>query len=161
MAYQKRILSTLSLTSLALALAVSTAPGAQAATTHRPSSETSLSTDSTESAYGASRYGADHAVDWFQRRIGNTQYEGLCELAVERAAGSRWYRSAISHWRHSQKHRNYHAPRGAFVFWNTGRWGHVGIADGEGGFYSNWIHHRIGHRDDLDYFANYLGWSWT
>ena len=35
----------------------------------------------------------------------------------------------------------------------------VGIADGNGGFYSSGIDGAIGHQDGLSYFSDYLGWS--
>jgi hypothetical protein len=51
------------------------------------------------------------------------------------------------------------AAAGAFVYWNTSQYGHVGIADGAGGFYSSSVDGAIGHGDSLDYFVNCLGWS--
>jgi hypothetical protein len=105
------------------------------------------------------------AVQWMQANLGDTSLEGYCELAVERAYGtSGQWPSAIDHWygavNAGKAHPgDYSPPVGAFVYWNTSQWGHVGIADGAGGFYSTSVGGAIGHRDNLGYFVNYLGWS--
>ncbi|WP_132878391.1 CHAP domain-containing protein [Tamaricihabitans halophyticus] len=107
----------------------------------------------------------DGAIEWFESKDGDTSYEGLCEKAVENAWGTTGiWPSAIAHWQNEKDSGNAHEgdtnpPRGAFVFWNTSQYGHVGIADGEGGFYSTSVNGAIGHGDDLSYFSNYLGWS--
>ncbi|MCP3801381.1 hypothetical protein NLX83_19165 [Allokutzneria sp. A3M-2-11 16] len=102
----------------------------------------------------------NHAIAWFRARLGSTAFEGYCE----RAARLSWNRtrvhpSAIAHWRaEGPRHTTGRPPRGAFVFWNTSKWGHVGVADGAGGFYSTSVRGRIGHAKSVSYFRNYLGW---
>lgn len=105
------------------------------------------------------------AIEWMDGHAGNTGWEGLCEMAVENAYGTTGvWPSAIAHWQgaidNGKAHPgNWDAPRGAFVYWNTSQWGHVGISDGNGGFYSSSVAGAIGHQGDKSYFVNYLGWS--
>ena len=105
------------------------------------------------------------AIQWMQNHIGATAWEGLCEKAVENAYGTTGvWASAIAHWygaiNAGKAHPgNYSPPKGAFVYWNTSQFGHVGISDGAGGFYSSSIGGAIGHRTGYNYFVNYLGWS--
>jgi hypothetical protein len=105
------------------------------------------------------------AVQWMQANQGDSSLEGYCELAVEKAYGtSGQWPSAIDHWygaiNAGKAHEgDYNPPAGAFVYWNTSQYGHVGIADGAGGFYSTSVNGAIGYSDNLDYFVNYLGWS--
>ncbi len=104
---------------------------------------------------------ADSAIAWYRARTGNTSYEGYCE----KAAADAWHRrtrhpSAIDHWRSSDGARHSgKAPKGAFVFWNTSQYGHVAVADGNGGAWSTSVNHRIGHITNVSYFRNYLGWK--
>ncbi|MEU7474832.1 hypothetical protein AB0A63_02540 [Lentzea sp. NPDC042327] len=102
------------------------------------------------------------AVNWMSSRRGSTAYEGYCERAVRLA----WDRathhaSAIDHWRSSDGTRRTTGtpPKGAFVFWNISQYGHVGIADGNGGFWSTSVGGKIGHAGSVGYFSNYLGWK--
>jgi len=105
------------------------------------------------------------AVEWYKSKSGSTAYEGLCEKAAENAWGTTGvWPSAIAHWegaiRAGKAHKgSTNAPKGAFVYWNTSQFGHVGIADGSGGFYSSSVGGAIGHGGSLSYFGNYLGWS--
>ena len=105
------------------------------------------------------------AIQWMQNHAGNTGWEGLCEKAVENAYGTTGvWASAKAHWQGAinagKAHPgNTNAPRGAFVYWNTSQFGHVGISDGNGGFYSSSINGHIGHASSKSYFVNYLGWS--
>ncbi|HWM00719.1 MAG TPA: CHAP domain-containing protein [Actinophytocola sp.] len=105
------------------------------------------------------------AIQWMQNHAGNSGWEGLCEKAVENAYGTTGvWPSAIAHWHGAinagKAHPgNWDAPRGAFVYWNTSQFGHVGISDGNGGFYSSSVGGAIGHRANKNYFVNYLGWS--
>ncbi len=105
------------------------------------------------------------AIQWMQAKAGQTRWEGLCEMAVENAYGTTGvWPSAIAHWRGAINAGKAHpgdwnAPRGAFVYWNTSQYGHVGISDGNGGFYSSSVGGAIGHRGNKNYFVNYLGWS--
>ena len=106
---------------------------------------------------------ADGAVAWFRNRSGSTAYEGYCEMAVRLA----WDRvthhpSAIDHWNSSDgaKHTTGTPPRGAFVFWNISQYGHVGVSDGNGGFWSTSVNGSIGHPSSIHYFSNYLGWKY-
>ncbi|GAA0512912.1 hypothetical protein A8924_6200 [Saccharopolyspora erythraea NRRL 2338] len=108
---------------------------------------------------------AEGAVEWFKSKQGDTSYEGLCEKAVENAWGTTGvWPSAIAHWQGAVDAGKAHEgdtnpPKGAFVYWNISQYGHVGIADGNGGFYSSGIDGAIGHQDSLSYFGDYLGWS--
>ncbi|RRO16090.1 CHAP domain-containing protein [Saccharopolyspora rhizosphaerae] len=108
---------------------------------------------------------AQGAVEWFQANAGDTSYEGLCEMAVENAYGvTGVWPSAIDHWNGAVAAGKAHTdgstpPAGAFVYWNTSEYGHVGIADGNGGFHSSSVGGTLGHSDSLSYFPNYLGWS--
>lgn len=104
---------------------------------------------------------ANQAISWFSSRNGSTAYQGYCERAVRLA----WNRtthhaSAIEHWRSSDgaRHTTGTPPRGAFVFWNISAYGHVGIADGNGGVWATSVNGAIGHARQ-GYFANYLGWK--
>ncbi|MFS8096815.1 hypothetical protein LFM09_06700 [Lentzea alba] len=102
------------------------------------------------------------AIKWMSDRRGSTAYEGYCERAVRLAWARRTHHaSAIAHWRSSDgaRHTTGRPPKGAFVFWNTSQWGHVGIADGNGGFWSTSVGGRIGHASSTGYFRNYLGWK--
>lgn len=106
------------------------------------------------------------AVQWFQAHIGSKSYEEWCEKAVENAYGtSGVWPSAMDHWNAavsagSAHQGDPHPPLGAFVYWNLDApYGHVGIADGNGGFYSSSVNGAIGHQGSVYYFANYLGWS--
>lgn len=107
----------------------------------------------------------DGAIQWMESKAGDTSYEGMCEMAVENAYGTTGvWPSAIDHWEGAKSAGKAHEgdtnpPKGAFVYWNTSQYGHVGIADGNGGFYSSSVGGAIGHGDSLDYFGNYLGWS--
>ncbi|TWP52502.1 hypothetical protein FKR81_09250 [Lentzea tibetensis] len=102
------------------------------------------------------------AVKWFSDRRGSTAYEHYCERAVRLAwARSTHHASAIDHWRSSDgaRHTTGTPPKGAFVFWNISQWGHVGVADGNGGFWSTGVNGRIGHATSTGYFGSYLGWK--
>lgn len=108
---------------------------------------------------------AQGAVEWFEARAGDTSYEGMCEMAAENAWGvTGVWPSAIEHWNGAVAAGKAHTdgstpPAGAFVYWNISEYGHVGIADGNGGFHSSSVNGAIGHADSTSYFANYLGWS--
>ncbi|HEY3472018.1 MAG TPA: hypothetical protein VGL47_43270 [Amycolatopsis sp.] len=104
---------------------------------------------------------ANQAIAWFSSRNGSTAYQGYCERAVRLA----WNRtthhaSAIEHWRSSDgaRHTTGTPPRGAFVFWNISAYGHVGIADGNGGVWATSVNGAIGHARQ-GYFSHYLGWK--
>jgi hypothetical protein len=105
------------------------------------------------------------AVQWYQAHNGDTSYQGLCEKAAENAYGTTGvWASAIAHWRGAVNAGKAHQgdmnpPLGAFVYWNISQYGHVGIADGNGGFYASSVNGAIGHGDSLNYFSAYLGWS--
>jgi hypothetical protein len=105
------------------------------------------------------------AIQWMQNHAGSTSYEHYCEKAVENAYGTTGvWASAIAHWNGAINAGKAHKgdrnpPKGAFVYWNTSQYGHVGIADGNGGFYSSSVGGHIGHGSSLSYFVNYLGWS--
>lgn len=100
------------------------------------------------------------AIQWMKNRLGSRAYEHYCEKAVENAYGTTGvWASAKQHWQNATVHRNRNAPAGAFVYWNISKWGHVGIADGNGGFYSTGVGGKIGHPGSLGYFSNYVGWS--
>ncbi|OZM71724.1 hypothetical protein CFN78_19460 [Amycolatopsis antarctica] len=102
------------------------------------------------------------AIKWFSSRKGSTEYQGYCE----RAARLSWDRkthhaSAIAHWNSSDgaKHTTGTPPKGAFVFWNISEYGHVGVADGNGGFWATSVGGAIGHASSVNYFNAYLGWK--
>lgn len=102
------------------------------------------------------------AVKWFSDRRGSTAYEHYCERAVRLAWNrSTHHASAIDHWRSSDgaRHTTGRPPKGAFVFWNISQWGHVGVADGNGGFWSTGVNGRIGHAASTSHFGSYLGWK--
>jgi hypothetical protein len=118
--------------------------------------ETDVSTDALGSSKG------DVALKWFASHKGSTAYEHYCEKAVENSFGrSGVYASAIADWnaQGSKRHPgDKKPPRGALVFWKTSQWGHVGVADGAGGFCSTSVNGRIGCAK-LPHFQNYLGWA--
>ena len=105
------------------------------------------------------------AVDWFKARQGNASYEWACEKAVENSYGTTGvWPSAMEHWNGAIQHGRAHPgdrnpPLGAFVYWDVAPYGHVGLSDGAGGFYSTNIHGAIGHLNSLNFAGNYLGWS--
>lgn len=108
----------------------------------------------------------ERAIEWFKAHRGSTAYEEMCELAVEISFGTRGrYASAIADWDAQVHAGRAHPgdrtpPRGALVFWRTSSFGHVAVADGNGGEWSTSVNHRIGHAS-LGYFSNYLGWAWA
>lgn len=108
---------------------------------------------------------APGAVRWFRAHNRDSAYENFCERAVENAWGTTGvWPSASDHWRGAIAAGKAHPadpnpPMGAFVYWRTSRDGHVGIADGHGGFFSSNVSGAIGHGDTLRYFPHYLGWS--
>ena len=106
------------------------------------------------------------AIEWYQSQEGSAEFEGMCELAAENAYGtSGVWPSAIDHWNGAIAAGKAHEgdtnpPAGAFVFWNTSEYGHVGVADGNGGFWASSVGGVIGHSDDFGYYGDvYLGWS--
>ncbi|MDT7788557.1 MAG: hypothetical protein QOF58_6976 [Pseudonocardiales bacterium] len=102
------------------------------------------------------------AVKWMSDRRGSTAYEGYCERAVRLAWNrSTHHASAIEHWRSSDgaRHTTGTPPKGAFVFWDISQYGHVGIADGAGGFWSTDVNNKIGHATSTSHFSHYLGWK--
>jgi hypothetical protein len=108
---------------------------------------------------------ARDAIEWFRAHNHDSSYENLCERAVENAWGTAGaWPSASEHWQGAIAAGKAHPadpnpPFGAFVYWQTSRNGHVGIADGRGGFFSSNVAGAIGHGDRLSYFPDYLGWS--
>lgn len=105
---------------------------------------------------------ANQAVAWYRNRNGSTAYEGYCEKAARLAWNRKTHHaSAIAHWKSSDgaRHTTGTPPRGAFVFWNISSYGHVGIADGSGGFWATDVAGHIGHRSSVHYFSHYLGWK--
>jgi hypothetical protein len=107
------------------------------------------------------------AVQWFQSHNGSTGWQGLCEKAVENAYGTTGvWASANAHWYGAPQHPgNYSPPLGAFVYWDVGSYGHVGISDGAGGFYASSVNGAIGHvtksGGGYDYYRNVAGWNAT
>lgn len=105
------------------------------------------------------------AIEWFQAHMGDASYQGLCEKAVENAYGTTGvWASAIAHWNGAVNVGKAHPgdmnpPLGAFVYWDISQYGHVGISDGNGGFYATSVDGAIGHGGSLDYYGSYLGWS--
>jgi hypothetical protein len=105
--------------------------------------------------------GADKAIAWYRRRAGSREFEHKCERAARMSWGCpAKYPSANAHWTHSgPKHTSGKPPKGAFVFWNIGKpYGHVGIADGNGGFWATSVNHKIGHAKSVRFYRNYRGW---
>lgn len=102
------------------------------------------------------------AIKWFKSRNGSTAYQGYCERAVRLAWDRKTHHaSAIDHWNSSdgKKHKTGTPPKGAFVFWNISEYGHVGIADGNGGFWAASVNGAIGHAKSVHYFNDCLGWK--
>jgi hypothetical protein len=117
---------------------------------------------STQSAQIVAPATAAGAVAWYSSRSGSTAYEGYCEKAARLSwARTTHHASAIDHWNSSDgaKHTTGTPPKGAFVFWNISEFGHVGVADGNGGFWSTSISGHIGHATSVSHFSNYLGWK--
>lgn len=154
-----RLVRTLAVGAATLALAIPFATTAHAAPAPAPAAAEEVG------ALGAGDGTIGGAIQWMQNHIGSTGWEGLCEKAVENAYGTTGvWPSAKAHWQGAinagKAHPgNWNAPRGAFVYWNTSQFGHVGISDGNGGFYSSSVGGAIGHRANKNYFVNYLGWS--
>ncbi len=117
---------------------------------------------STQSTQAVAARTASQAIAWYSSRRGSTAYEGLCEKAARLSwARTTHHASAIEHWRSSDgvRHTTGTPPAGAFVFWNISSFGHVGVADGHGGFWSTSISGRIGHATSVHHFSHYLGWK--
>ena len=117
---------------------------------------------STQSAQIVAPATAAGAVAWYSSRSGSTAYEGYCEKAARLSwARTTHHASAIEHWTSSDgaRHTTGTPPKGAFVFWNISEFGHVGVADGNGGFWSTSISGHIGHATSVSHFSNYLGWK--
>jgi hypothetical protein len=110
----------------------------------------------------AAKRTAAQAIAWYSSRNGSTAYEGYCEKAARLSwARTTHHASAIDHWNSSDgaKHTTGTPPKGAFVFWNISSYGHVGIADGSGGFWATSVSGKIGHKASTSYFSHYLGWK--
>lgn len=144
-----------------LGVAPASAAPAQRQVAHQTTAATGAPPDEVWGKAAARRTAAQ-AIAWYRHRKGSTAYEGYCE----RAARLSWARkthhaSAIAHWRSSDgaRHRKGKPPKGAFVFWNISQYGHVGIADGHGGFWATSVAGHIGHRKSVHYFSHYLGWK--
>jgi hypothetical protein len=108
----------------------------------------------------ASNDPSERAIQWFYNRIGNTGFEGRCELAVENAFGtSGRYATARANWNARSRQFPYSAaPRGTLVFYNTSASGHVAISLGNGKVASTSAGGRIG-IVPINYFQNPLGWA--
>jgi hypothetical protein len=105
--------------------------------------------------------GADKAIAWYRQRAGSRELEHKCERAARMSWGCpAKYGSANAHWAHGgPRHTSGRPPKGAFVFWNIGKpYGHVGIADGKGGFWATSVNHKIGHAKSVRFYRNYRGW---
>ena len=145
---------------LPAAATIATASSANAATTSHAATPRSAATVEQASPLSAGDGTISGAITWMQNHAGSTAWEGYCEKAVENAYGTTGvWPSAIAHWNAGVHHTGSTAPRGAFVYWNTSVYGHVGIADGNGGFYSSSINGHIGHASSVGHFPNYLGWT--
>lgn len=103
-----------------------------------------------------------NAIRWFKNRIGHTNYEGWCELAVERAFGTEGvFDNPRENWGTRHKHFPFSkAPRGALVFYNTSASGHVAISLGDGRIISTSVGGKIGIAR-IDYFQNPIGWAYA
>ncbi|MFD9965724.1 CHAP domain-containing protein [Amycolatopsis sp. NPDC058986] len=101
------------------------------------------------------------AVQWYKNHLGSTAWQHYCEKAAENSYGTTGvWASANAHWNGaSPKHTSGTPPLGAFVYWNISAYGHVGIADGNGGIYATSIGGKIGHASSVNYFNNYRGWT--
>jgi len=101
------------------------------------------------------------AVAWYRSHLGSTGWEHYCEKAAENSYGTTGvWASANAHWNGaSPKHTTGTPPAGSFVYWNISAYGHVGIADGSGGFYATSVGGKIGHGSSTSYFSNYRGWT--
>lgn len=96
-------------------------------------------------------------------------YENKCDMFNARCYGylGSGYVSAINHWNSipsSLKYRNTSALPGAFVFWNTGTYGHIALCVAPGYVASNDIK-RVGRIDVVpistitNAWGGFLGWS--
>ncbi|WP_158893097.1 CHAP domain-containing protein [Amycolatopsis anabasis] len=127
-----------------------------------PAIEFTTVSDSELAVLGAGDGTPAGAVQWFKNHMGSTGWQGYCEKAVENAYGTTGvWASANAHWNGaSPKHTDgSRPPLGAFVYWNISAYGHVGIADGNGGIYATSIGGKIGHASSVNYFKNYRGWT--
>ncbi|TDD05661.1 CHAP domain-containing protein [Saccharopolyspora terrae] len=152
-------------TGLAAALILAPLTAQAALATPAPAAAPAAMAPAAVTPFDAGDGTAQGAVEWFEARAGDTSYEGMCEMAAENAWGvTGVWPSAIDHWNGAVAAGKAHTdgstpPAGAFVYWNISEYGHVGIADGNGGFHSSSVNGAIGHADSTSYFANYLGWS--
>ncbi|MFB9837927.1 CHAP domain-containing protein [Actinoallomurus acaciae] len=147
-------------TTLAAALGATVAMSAPASAA-APTASTAVQTAPLSQSAAAKRTAAQ-AIQWYSSRKGSTAYEGYCEKAARLAwARTTHHPTAIDHWRSSDgaRHTTGTPPKGAFVFWNISSAGHVGIADGKGGFWATSVKGRIGHASSVHYYGHYLGWK--
>lgn len=160
---------TMAIRGVAALVFASTAIAAPVALTANPANATQSAVVNAAAKPGDGT--ADGAIAWFKKYNGSTKWEHYCEKAVENAYGtSGVWASANAHWNGaSKKHPgDKKAPKGAFVYWDTGKYGHVGISDGDGGIYATSVGDKIGHvtkaKGGVDYFvkkwnAKYRGWT--
>ena len=133
---------------------------AHAAPARTASTPVGVSTVGQASPLSAGDGSAAGAVQWMKNHVGSTGWEHYCEKAVENAYGTTGvWASAIAHWNGATHHSGTKPPAGSFVYWNISSYGHVGIADGNGGFYSTSIGGKIGHASSVSHFSHYLGWT--
>jgi hypothetical protein len=116
---------------------------------------------SSNGATWASKANSEGAINWFYDHRGATNYEGLCEKAVENAFGrNAVYPSARANWNARDHNTPFSAaPRGTLVFYNTSASAHVAISLGNGRVFST---SAAGGRIDISpigWFQNPLGWG--
>lgn len=144
-----------------LGVAPANATTAERQVAHHTTAATGTHPDAVQGKAAAKRTAAK-AIAWYSKRKGSTAYEGSCEKAARLSwARKTHHASAIAHWKSSDgaRHTKGTPPKGAFVFWNISSYGHVGIADGKGGFWATDVSSAIGHRGSVHYFSHYLGWK--
>jgi cell wall-associated NlpC family hydrolase len=114
----------------------------------------------TGQALWSSKASYEAAITWFYNHQGATNYEGLCELAIENAFGtSGRYPTAVANWNARDHNFPYTgAPRGTLVFYNTSPSGHVALSIGNGYVISSSAGGHIG-VEPVSYFQNPLGWG--
>ncbi|MBB4688805.1 CHAP domain-containing protein [Amycolatopsis jiangsuensis] len=158
-----RLAKPLAVAALA-ASAVAVAPAANASTITATDTNPAAGTFSVLSEAGVDAAGdgtASGAIAWYKAHMGSTGWEHYCEKAAENSYGTTGvWASANAHWNGaSPKHTSGKPPAGSFVYWNISAYGHVGIADGNGGFYATAVGGKIGHGSSTSYFSNYRGWT--
>lgn len=113
------------------------------------------------------------AIDWAKSQLGSTAWNGLCELMVEQAFGTRGqFASALAHANYEASIGALHSgdtnvPAGALAYFGAatvnGGYGHIMLSIGGGQFITNGYSNYGAYTTTLSTISAgpYIGWSWA